>query len=115
MADKLKIALALLLVAAGVVGYHYLQESAAVLRLLSVLAGLALAVAVLWTSAPGKRFLVFGRESINETKRVVWPSRKEAMQSTAVVVVFAVTMALFLWAVDAGLMLMVNKLMGRSD
>ncbi|HYR05148.1 MAG TPA: preprotein translocase subunit SecE, partial [Gallionella sp.] len=60
-------------------------------------------------------FFSFGRESVAEAKRVVWPTKKEAMQSTAVVVAFAITMALFLWAVDASLMLVVNKLMGRSE
>jgi preprotein translocase subunit SecE len=37
------------------------------------------------------------------------------MQTTAVVILFAVVMALFLWAVDASLLLIVNKLMGRSE
>ena len=46
---------------------------------------------------------------------MVWPTRKETMQTTAVVIAFAVTMALFLWAVDASLMLVVNKLMGRGE
>jgi preprotein translocase subunit SecE len=115
MADKIKIGIAFLLVAAGVAGYYYLQESAAVLRFISVLAGLLLAAGVFGTSAPGKRFFGFGRESVAEAKRVVWPTRKEAMQTTAVVVAFAITMALFLWAVDASLMLAVNKLMGRGE
>jgi preprotein translocase subunit SecE len=115
MADKIKIVVALLLVAAGVVGFYYLQESLAVLRVLSVLAGLAAAALVFWTTEQGKRFFLFGRESVSEAKRVVWPTRKETIQTTGVVIAFAVVMALFLWAVDASLMLAVNKLMGRSD
>jgi preprotein translocase subunit SecE len=110
MADKIKIVVALMLVAAGVVGFYYLQESLAVLRVLSVLAGLVLAGLVFWTSAQGKRFFTFSRESINEAKRVVWPTRKETYQTTGVVIIFAVVMALFLWAVDASLMLVVSKL-----
>jgi preprotein translocase subunit SecE len=46
---------------------------------------------------------------------VVWPTKKETMQTTGVVIAFAVVMALFLWAVDASLLLAVNKLMGRSE
>ena len=114
MADKIKIGVALLLVAAGIAGYYYLQQYMAVLRLISVLVGLLLAAGVFWTSALGKRFFAFSRESMTEAKRVVWPTRKEAVQTTAVVIAFAVTMALFLWLVDASLMLAVNKLMGRS-
>jgi len=115
MADKIKLFVAFLLVAAGIAGYYYLRESAAVLKLLSVLAGLLLATVVALSSEPGKVFFAFGKDSVAEAKRVVWPSRKETLQTTGVVILFAVTMALFLWAVDAGLMLVVNGLMGRSE
>ena len=115
MADKIKLSVAFLLVVAGIAGYYYLQESAAVLRIVSVLLGLLLAAVVAWTSDPGKRFFGFAKDSVGEAKRVVWPTRKETMQTTGVVVLFAVIMALFLWAVDASLLLVVNKLMGRVD
>ena len=115
MLDKIKLLVSLLLVASGIAGYYYLQNSPSVLRLLSVLAGLLLAAGMAWTSAPGRRFFAFGRDSVAEAKRVVWPTRKETLQTTAVVVAFAVTMALFLWAVDASLMVVVNKIMGRGE
>lgn len=115
MADKIKLFLALLLVAAGVAGFYALQESAAVLRVLSVLGGLLLAAGVVWTTELGKRLFGFIKDSIAEAKRVVWPTRKETMQTTGVVIAFAIVMALFLWAVDASLLLIVNKLMGRSE
>lgn len=115
MADKIKLLVAFLLVSAGVAGFYYLHDSAAVLRLLSVLAGVVLAVGVVYTSEPGKRFFGFGKDSIAEAKRVVWPTRKETLQTTGIVILFAITMALFLWAVDASLMMVVNKLMGRGE
>ena len=115
MVDKIKLVVAFLLVAAGIAGFYYLHESAAVLKLASVLAGLLLAVGVAWTSVPGKRFFAFGKDSVAEAKRVVWPTRKETLQTTAVVITFAVVMALFLWAVDASLMVVVNKMMGRGE
>jgi preprotein translocase subunit SecE len=115
MADKIKIGVAFLLVAAGIAGFYYLQQSAAVLKLASVLAGLLLAAGVFWTTESGKRLFGFGRESVAEAKRVVWPTWKETYQSTGVVIMFAVVMALFLWAVDASLLFVVNKLMGRSE
>ncbi len=112
MADKIKVGVSLLLIAAGIAGFYYLQERMFALRLLSVLVGLLLATAVFLMTEPGRRFFAFGRESVAETKRVVWPTGKETMQTTAVVVVFAITMAVFLWLVDAGLMLLVDKLKG---
>lgn len=115
MSDKFKLLGAFLLVVAGIAGYYYLHDSAAVLRLLSVLTGLLLATGVASTSESGKRFLAFGKDSVAEAKRVVWPTRKETLQTTGVVILFAITMALFLWLVDASLMMMVNKLMGRVE
>jgi preprotein translocase subunit SecE len=115
MADKIKLLVAFLLVVAGIAGYYYLQDGAAVVRLASVLAGLLLAAGVAWTSEAGKRFFAFGQDSVAEAKRVVWPTRKETLQTTGVVIVFAVIMALFLWAVDSSLMFAVNMLMRRGE
>ncbi len=117
MADKIKLLVAFLLVVAGIAGYYYLQanDSAAVLKLASVLVGLVAASGVAWTSAVGQRFFGFGKESVAEAKRVVWPTRKETAQTTGVVIVFAIIMALFLWAVDSSLMLVVNLLMKRGE
>jgi preprotein translocase subunit SecE len=115
MADKIKLLVAFLLVVAGIAAYYALHESATVVRVLAILLALALAGGLAFTTASGKQFFAFAKDSVAEAKRVVWPSRKETMQTTGVVIVFAITMALFLWAVDASLMMVVNKLMGRAE
>jgi preprotein translocase subunit SecE len=115
MTDKIKLLVAFLLVAAGIAGFYALHDSAAVLKLASVLLGLLAAAGVAWTTALGKQFFMFGKDSVAEAKRVVWPTRKETIQTTVVVIVFAFVMAVFLWGVDATLMVLVNKLMGRSE
>jgi preprotein translocase subunit SecE len=112
MADKIKIAAAVLLVVAGLAGFYYLSESAAIIRVASVLAGLGAAAAVFWTTEAGKLFYIYAQESIAETKKVVWPTRKETLQTTGVVFAFVVVMALFLWVVDASLLWVVKKLIG---
>jgi preprotein translocase subunit SecE len=63
-------------------------------------AGLVVAVLLLWTSATGRDFLGFAKESVRETKKVVWPTRKEATQITMVVFGFVLVMAIFLWGTD---------------
>ena len=84
-----------------------------IIRVAAVLAGLAAAAGVFWhTSQPGKQFYVFAQESIAETKKVVWPTRKETLQTTGIVFAFVVVMALFLWIVDASLLWVVKKLLG---
>ena len=100
MADKIKFALALVLLAAGVAGFYLLSEQAMILRVLVVLAGVAVAAAVAWKTEPGQRFFVFAQESVTETKKVVWPSRKETMQTTAAVFAFVVVMAVVLYVTD---------------
>ena len=103
MAEKIKVSLAVLLLVAGIAGFYYLAESPMVLRIVSVLAGVAAAAAVAWTTEPGKQFFVFAQESVVETKKVVWPTRRESLQTTGAVFAFVVAMALFLWITDKGL------------
>jgi preprotein translocase subunit SecE len=100
MLDKIKLAVALLLVALGVWGYYYLSEQALILRVLSVVAGLVAGAAVAWFSTHGREFALFAGESVAEVKKVVWPTRKETMQTTAAVFAFVVVMAVFLWLSD---------------
>jgi preprotein translocase subunit SecE len=58
---------------------------------------------VAWLSQPGKRFLAYARESYEEVKRVVWPSRKETMTTTGIVFGFVAVMAVLLFVVDKSL------------
>lgn len=102
-ADRLKIALAVIAVIAGLAGFYVLSQQPLVLRIAVVLAGLVIGAGIAATSEPGKRFFAFGRESVAETKKVVWPSRKETIQTTAIVFGFVVVMAIFLWLTDKSL------------
>ena len=84
-------------------------------RLAILLGAFAVAVAVMWFTNAGRAFLVFARESWEEAKRVVWPTRKETLQTTGVVFLFVFTMAIFLWGVDAGLLWITQKLLGTGS
>ncbi|MDH5535385.1 MAG: preprotein translocase subunit SecE [Betaproteobacteria bacterium] len=113
--DKIKIAIAALLFAAGIAGFYFLSESPAILRVASVLGGLVAGFVVFSMSVPGKEFYAYAQESVAETKKVVWPTRKETLQTTGIVFLFVIVMALFLWAVDASLLWIVRKLIGRDS
>jgi preprotein translocase subunit SecE len=99
-ADKAKLVLAGTAVAAGVIGFYALAGQSTLLRAAALLGGLVLAVAFAWTSYHGRAFVGFAGESVKETKKVVWPTRREAMQITGVVFGFVLVMALFLWGTD---------------
>ncbi len=98
--DKLKVVLAVLAVVAGVVGFYFLSDKTTAVRAGALIAGLLVAIGLAWTSTQGREFLSFAKESVRETKKVVWPTRKEAMQITGIVFVFVLVMAIFLWGTD---------------
>ena len=114
MIDKIKLVLSALLLAAGIAGFYVLADKALVLRILAILAGLAAAIAVLWTTPQGQLALGFIGESVAEAKKVVWPTRKETIQTTVAVFILVVIVAIFLAVVDIGFAYMVQWLMGRS-
>ncbi len=113
MVDNVKLFGAFLCVAAGVFGFHYFGQSPLVLRVLMVLAGLGVGAGVAWLSAPGKSFVEFAKEAVAEAKKVAWPTRKETMQTTLIVFVFVVIMAIFLALVDGALSWMMSFVNGR--
>ncbi|MHB1591433.1 MAG: preprotein translocase subunit SecE [Sulfuricella sp.] len=115
MTDKIKLVLAVLLLAAGIAGFYLLSEHALVLRVLAVLVGVAMAIFVARLTGPGQQFFAFGKDAWVETKKVVWPTRKETIQTTGVVFLLVVVIAIFLWIVDASLMWAVKLLMGQGD
>jgi preprotein translocase subunit SecE len=115
MVDKIKILLAVACVVGGVAAYYYFADTALVLRVLMVMGGLIAAGAVAWLSAPGKEFFAFAQEAWQEAGRVSWPTRKETMQTTAIVFAFVMVMALILFSIDTTLAWIVKLLTGRGE
>jgi preprotein translocase subunit SecE len=99
-ADKAKLAVAGALVVAAVVAFYALDKQDLWLRVVALLALMILAAVTFFTSEPGKQLIAYGQDSIREVKKVVWPTRKEAMQMTGYVFAFVIVMALFLWLTD---------------
>lgn len=100
------------LLAAAVVGNAMYAEQPLLYR---VLAGIALVVAaagVALTTSKGREFNAFRREAAIELRKVVWPTRQETTQTTLLVFVVVVIMALILWALDALLSLGVSQIIG---
>ncbi len=115
MVDNLKILLAVACVVGGVAAYYYFADMALVLRVLMVMGGLIAAGGVAWLSTPGKEFFAFAQEAWQEAGRVSWPTRKETMQTTAIVFGFVVIMALILFSIDSTLAWIVKLLTGRGE
>ena len=98
--DKAKLAVAGLLVIGAVVAFYALGQQDLWLRVAALLVLMIVAAATFFTSEPGKQLIAYAQDSVREVKKVVWPTRKEALQMTAYVFAFVVVMALFLWLTD---------------
>jgi preprotein translocase subunit SecE len=99
-ADKAKLATAGLLVVGAIAAFYLLGQKDMWLRVLTLLVLLAAAVAMFFVSESGRQLIAFGRDASREVRKVVWPTRKEAVQMTGYVFAFVVVMALFLWLTD---------------
>lgn len=113
--QKIRLLLAVLMVVTGIAGFYLLGDMPAVVRLLSVVAGLVAALAVIWSTPVGRDGIAFAKDSIAEARRVSWPSRKETMQTTGVVFALVLVMAIFMWVVDLSLLYAIKVVMGRAD
>ncbi|HQX60674.1 MAG: preprotein translocase subunit SecE [Rhodoferax sp.] len=98
--DKFKLAGAVLLVIGGLAAFYLLSKQGPLAQWGALLVGLIAAIAVFFLSEPGRELYAFGRDATREVKKVVWPSRKEAIQMTAYVFGFVALMGLFLWFTD---------------
>jgi len=99
-ADKAKLAVAGVLVIAAVVAFYALARQDMWMRVAALIVLLIAAVATFFTSEVGKQLIAYGNDSVREVRKVVWPTRKEALQMTGYVFAFVFVMALFLWMTD---------------
>ena len=99
-ADKAKLAVAGVLVIAAVVAFYALARQDMWMRVVALVLLLVAAVATFFASEVGKQLIAYGNDSVREVRKVVWPTRKEALQMTGYVFAFVFVMALFLWMTD---------------
>ena len=98
--DIVKYVLAAAIAAGGIVAFYLFPQWIAPLRVLLVLAAFAGAVAVMSATSLGRRGREFLSESLFELRKVVWPSRQDAMRTTGVVLVVVVLISLILALFD---------------
>ena len=98
--DLVLVTLAAICAVAGVIAFSLLTEQVLAVRLGALAAGLVAGVVLAWFSPTGKRFLNYGRQSWEELRRVVWPTRKETLNTTGLVMAFVVVIAFFLFVCD---------------
>ena len=110
--DGLKWVVVFALLAAAVVGNYLYSDVSVVLRAAAVVVLVAAAGGVAALTAKGKTAIAFARESRMEVRKVVWPTRQEATQTTFIVLAVTVIMALALWGIDGIMVRLVRLVTG---
>lgn len=106
---------AVAILAASIFGFYYFEpQFNALVRVAGMLVGGALAVVVALQSVPGKAAWVVVRESRTELRKVVWPTRPETIQTTAIIMIVVLVLGMLLWGVDSLLLLALEALTGRG-
>jgi preprotein translocase subunit SecE len=112
--DTVKLALAVLILLAGLVSYYYFASSAVLLRAFGVIVAVAAGLGVVFTSFQGQLLWRFIQGARVELRKVVWPTREETIQTTLVVLIFALIGGVFFWLLDLVLLFVTSKLTGQG-
>jgi preprotein translocase subunit SecE len=113
--DTVKLLAVVVLLAGGVYGFYALAEQPLWVRLAGLLMVVGAAVFVALQTAVGRSIWQFATDSRTEVRKVVWPTRQETLQTLLIVMVAVLLTALFLWAVDSILFMIVRYLTGQGD
>ncbi len=112
--DTPLLALTLLVLLGGIGAFYYFDQLPLAVRWVIMLASVAVAVGVGYLTSAGKTLFVFVRGSNVELRRVVWPTRKETLQTTLIIMVVVLVLAMLLWGVDGVLLWGVRLLTGSE-
>ena len=112
--DAVKWGLSILILAGAVFGNYYFGNESVLIRAIGVVVAVAIATAIAFQTEKGRNFIEFAKESRTEVRKVVWPTRQEAIQTTGIVLVATLIMSLVLWGIDSLLMWIVGLITGVS-
>jgi preprotein translocase subunit SecE len=98
---------------AGLVTANTMYGEISVLyRAIAIVVVVAVAGFIAATTEKGSTFLSFAKESRTEVRKVVWPTRQEANQTTLIVLAATLVMALILWGLDGIIVRVVGFITG---
>ena len=84
----------------AIVSFQVLSEEQFLIKSSVLALGILTSLFLALKSLPGKNFIGFFRDSVQEMKRVVWPTKKETFQTVLIVFVFVLLVSIFLWMAD---------------
>ena len=112
--DGLKWGVIFLLLAGAVAGNYLYGEESVLIRAVGVVVAVVVAGLVAMQTEKGRTAVAFAKESKTEIRKVVWPTRQEAIQTTGIVLVATLIMSLLLWGLDSFLFWLVGLITGMQ-
>ena len=105
-----------LIAAAAAYGFVALEgQVMTILRVVGLLVGIGVAVAVAVRTTHGRQFFSYMKEVDVERRKVVWPSRQETLQTTLIVLVITVIVGIILFLMDTLFGFIVRTLIGGGE
>lgn len=98
--DTLKMVLGIGVLIGGIVGYYYFEQESQLIRVVGVLVALVVAIVIFMQTQMGRELWKFIQGSRVELRKVVWPTRQTATQTTMGVLFFTIVIGLFFWLLD---------------
>ena len=112
--DTVKLVLAFAAAAGGIVAFYWFGAQPLWQRALMVAGGAVLGIVLAIATQPGRELWGFVQGSQVELKKMVWPTRQEAFQTTLVLVVFVIILAVIMLGIDWVLAWGVEKVLGGA-
>lgn len=112
--DTIKLVFMVLVLVAGIAGYYYYADYSQLYRVLGVLGAVMVSALLGLTTAQGRVFRGYAYESRVELSRVVWPTRRETVQATLLVVTMVFIVGILLWVLDMFLVWGVQMVTGQG-
>ena len=111
--DTVLISVSVLALLGGIWAFYWFDDQSLALRVALVVGGVAAGLGAAWLSSYGREFWVFAQAARIELRKVVWPDRDETVKTTYVVVIFAIVLGVFFWALDWILTALTRLLTGQ--
>ena len=111
--NPLKWAFVVLLIVGGLAANYFYGSQPIAIRLIGWIVLACTAAAIALQTAQGTQIITFAKQSRIELRKVVWPSRKETVQTTMIVVVMVFLVAMMLWGIDSVLLRVIGMLTGH--
>ena len=112
--DTIKIGISILIVVSATALFYIYSEHSLFMRVAGLLAAIAVAVFISFKTEKGQQLWGFVQDAQIEVRKVVWPTREETVQTTMIVILMVIVIAIILWLLDMFLGWSVGLLLGRG-